>query len=67
MKLTEEQKKLVEDNHNLIYGYCHRYNLNVEEYYGDLAVTLCEAAQTYKEEKSKTIHKCFERKYLKKF
>lgn len=53
MKLTEEQKKLVEDNHNLIYGYCHRYNLNVEEYYGDLAVTLCEAAQTYKEEKSK--------------
>ena len=22
MKLTEEQKKMVENNHNLIYGYC---------------------------------------------
>lgn len=53
MKLTEEQRKIVEDNHNLIYGYCYKYNLNVEEYYGDLAIALCEAAQTYKEEKSK--------------
>ena len=34
--LTEEQKRLVEENHNLIYWYCHKYNLNIEEYYGNI-------------------------------
>lgn len=51
--LTEEQKKLVEENHNLIYWYCHKYNLDIEEYYGLLAVELCRAVQLYDPTKSK--------------
>lgn len=34
--MTEEQKLLVENNHNLIYFMIHKMNESVEEYY-DLA------------------------------
>ena len=51
--LTEEQKRLVEENHNLIYWYCHKYNLDIEEYYGLFAIELCRAAQLYDPKKSK--------------
>lgn len=51
--LTEEQKRLVEENHNLIYWYCHKYNLNIEEYYGLFAIELCKAVQSYDSTKSK--------------
>ena len=47
MKLTEEQKKLVEENHGLIYGFAKRYNIPVEDYYGVLAKGLCMAAYHY--------------------
>lgn len=42
--LTEEQSKLVTDNHNLIYAFMNNKGLNIDEYYGILAVGLCEAA-----------------------
>ena len=48
-KLTKEQKKLVEENHNLIYSFAHKNNLNVNEYYDILAIGLCDAAQTFDE------------------
>ncbi len=51
--LTEEQKRLVEENHNLIYWYCHKYNLDIEEYYGLFAIELCKAVQSYDPTKSK--------------
>ena len=51
--LTEEQKILVEENHNLIYWYCHKYNLDIEEYYGLFAIELCRAVQLYDPTKSK--------------
>ena len=51
--LTEEQKRLVEENHNLIYWYCHKYNLDIEEYYGLFAIELCRAVQLYDPTKSK--------------
>lgn len=48
--LTEEQKELVEKNHNLIYDFAHKRNiLNVDDYYGILAVGLCKAAKSYDE------------------
>lgn len=53
MKLTEEQSKIIEDNHNLIYGYCKAKNIDPEEYYGDLAINLCKSVQTYDEKKGK--------------
>lgn len=51
--LTEEQKRMVEENHNLIYWYCHKYNLDIDEYYGLFAIELCLAVQSYDPTKSK--------------
>ena len=53
MKLTEEQRKLVEDNHWLIYWYAKYNNLNVEEFYHHLAMGLCRAAKGYNDKKGK--------------
>lgn len=47
--MTEEQKKLVEENHNLIYFYLHKRGLSIDEYYGLAAIGLCKAAITYKD------------------
>lgn len=53
MKLTESQSKLVEQNHNLIYGFARKYNLDIEEWYGILALALCKAALSFDSEKAK--------------
>lgn len=45
--LNEEQRKLAEENHNLIYGYCKRHNVDTDEYYDILAIGLCKAATVY--------------------
>lgn len=45
--ITEERQKLVEENHNLIYHMCRKYNLSIEEYYDILAIALCKAAIAY--------------------
>lgn len=47
MKLNEEQKKLVEENHNLIYWFAKKYHVPIEEYYDVLAQGLCMAAYHY--------------------
>ncbi|HZJ98565.1 MAG TPA: sigma-70 family RNA polymerase sigma factor [Tissierellaceae bacterium] len=52
-KLTKEQCKLVEDNHNLIYGYLHTRGLDDEEYYGIVAESLCKAVLNWDESKGK--------------
>lgn len=49
MKLNEDEKKLVETNHNLIYGYIRDRNLDIEEYYGLLAIELCKCVRYYDE------------------
>lgn len=41
IKLTKQQSQIVEDNHNLIYGYAHFRNLDLEDWYGKLALELC--------------------------
>lgn len=53
MKLTETQKLLAETNHNLIYGFAHRNNLNVDRWYGLLAQSLCEAVLVWDEDVAK--------------
>lgn len=45
--LNEQQRKLVEDNHSLIYGYAHSRDIDLEEWYGILAIELCEAVKLY--------------------
>lgn len=49
--LTSTQQKLVEDNHNLIYGIAHKNKINLDEYYDVLAIGLCKAAMQYDESK----------------
>lgn len=46
-KLNEDQRKLVTDNHNLIYSFCYHKKLNAEEYYSCLAEKLCMSAITF--------------------
>ena len=47
MKLSEEQKKLVEENHSLIYWFAKKYHIPIEDYYDVLAQGLCMAAYHY--------------------
>lgn len=54
MKLTDSQKILVEDNHNLIYHVCKKLHLNLDEYYDVLALSLCKAAVKFKPDKGVT-------------
>lgn len=49
MRLTEEQKQLAADNHNLIYGFLRYRGLNVDEYYDICAIAFCEAVAAYDE------------------
>ena len=49
--LTDEQRKLIEDNHNLIYSFLRKHDYDPEEYYGLAAIGLCKAARTYDKSK----------------
>lgn len=50
--LNDAQRKLVEDNHNLIYSFLNSRHLSldsVEDWYGTAAIGLCNAAMTFDE------------------
>lgn len=49
--MTDKQKKLAEENHNLIYACLKKYNLPVDEFYDIAAIGLCKAAILFNEEK----------------
>lgn len=48
--MLAEHVSMVEKNHNLIYGFLHKYKLS-EDFYGDAAIGLCKAAENYDESK----------------
>lgn len=50
--MTDEQRKLIEDNHNLIYSFLYKYHLEVNEYYDLAAIGLCKATITFDSEKA---------------
>lgn len=52
MELTKEEKEIIEKNHNLIYGVASKYKLDLEEWYGLLAIELCNAVKKHNPEKS---------------
>jgi len=57
-----EQSKMVEDNHDLIYWFCHKRNLIVDDWYDILAITLCEVVQKFDPERgalSTLVYKSF--------
>lgn len=45
--MTDGQRKLAEENHNLIYSFLHEQRLSIDEWYGLAAIGLCEAAELY--------------------
>ena len=45
--LSDEQRKIAEENHNLIYWFAKKYHVPIEEYYDVLAQGLCMAAYHY--------------------
>lgn len=48
--MTEQQKQLVADNHQLIYEFLQNHDLSVDEYYDLAAIGLCEAAIAFNPE-----------------
>ena len=53
VRLTTEQQKIVEDNHNLIYSYIKSNKLNKEEWYDLFAIELCKAVLIHNPDKGK--------------
>lgn len=49
--MTEEQERLVIDNHNLIYHFIHKFGVPIDEYYDICAIGLCEASLKYQPDK----------------
>lgn len=45
--LTDEQRQLAAENHNLIYKFAKCYGLRFDEYYDILAIGLCNAAMIF--------------------
>ena len=52
MTLNDEQKRLVEENHDLIYWYANYRHLDLEEWYDLLAIELCMTVIRYDASKS---------------
>lgn len=73
MNLTDDQKRLVEENHNLIYSCMHKFGIKLNEfddYYGDAAIALCNAAIHADEKTGKFstfAYKCIENELRRKF
>lgn len=51
--LTKQEQELAENNHNLIYTFANQKNLDIDNYYGILAIGLCKAAKSFDLEKGK--------------
>ena len=47
--LTDEQRQLVTDNHNLIYSFLKKNKLDADEYYDLAAIGLCKSVKRYNE------------------
>ena len=58
MKLNDEQRKIVEQNHNLIYSAMRNYGIfdeNFDDYYGAAAIGLCKAVLNYDSRTNNTL------------
>lgn len=50
-KLTVNEQEKVTENHNLIYSFLHDRGLEIDEYYGLIAESLCKAVKSWDESK----------------
>ena len=49
--LTEEQKKIAEENHNLIYFFIRHFNVDTEEYYDLFAIDYLKCIEVWDEKR----------------
>ena len=47
--MTEKQRQLAAENHQLIYSFLHKYDYDIEDFYDLAAIGLCKAARSYKD------------------
>lgn len=47
--MTNEQRQLAAENHNLIYSFLNKYQYDQDEFYDLAAIGLCQAAKYYKD------------------
>lgn len=47
VEITESEKMLASNNHNLIYSFLQKYSLEEKDYYDLAAIGLCKAAMSY--------------------
>lgn len=52
MRLNEEQRKMVQDNHGLIYYVAGQLGVDVDEWYDTFAYGMCKAAYSFKEDRN---------------
>ena len=45
--LSDEERKLAEENHNMIYAFLHTYNYSIDDFYGIAAVGYLKGIQAY--------------------
>lgn len=50
-RLTEQEKKFAEENHNFVYGFLHRYKYSIAEYYNVVIFGYLKAVQIYSRQK----------------
>lgn len=70
MKMSDNQKKLAEDNIKLVYYYLYNNNLSMDEYSDILMIELCKAAMSYDPELGSFItfaFSCFRNRLLVEF
>ena len=70
MKMSDDQKKLAEDNIKLVYYYLYNNNLSMDEYSDILMIELCKAAMSYDPELGSFItfaFSCFRNRLLVEF
>ena len=47
LQLTQQLQQLANDNINLIYGFLHKYNYDIDEWYDVAAIGYCKGIATY--------------------
>ena len=67
LRMTDEQRNLATDNHNLIYTFLHKNNLEVDDWYDIVSIGFCKGICTFAAAKgalSTYCWKCMAREYL---
>jgi len=70
-KLTLEQQQFATENHNLIYSFLQKNNLEIDDWYGISAYGFCKAVRAYNKDKnvcfSTFAYKCMQNEILMEY